>query len=120
MPASTHAQELVRLAIDAAAEKKASDAVAIDVSERLALTDAFVIVSADNERQVQAIADEIDRAMHEAGVKSLRSEGANEGRWILVDYGDIVAHIMHVDERKEYSLERLWADCPQLAGGDHQ
>lgn len=106
--------EMARIAGAAAAEKLATDVVAIDVSEQLVITDAFVIASADNERQVNSIVDAVEDAMREAGYKPARREGAREGRWALLDYTDIVIHILHADEREFYALERLWKDCPEI------
>jgi ribosome-associated protein len=98
----------------AAEDKIAQDVMAIDVSDQLALTDVFVIASASNERQVGAIVDEIEDKLREAGVKPIRREGAREGRWVLIDFGDIVVHVQHAEEREFYQLERLWKDCPEI------
>jgi ribosome-associated protein len=84
----------------------------IDVSGQLVITDCFVIASASNERQVNAIVDEVEEKMRLAGYKPARREGAREGRWTLLDYVDIVVHIQHQDERNFYALDRLWRDCP--------
>jgi ribosome-associated protein len=89
--------------------------VVIDVSGQLVITDCFVIASASNERQVNAIVDEVEEKMCRAGYKPARREGAREGRWTLLDYVDIVVHIQHQDERNFYALDRLWRDCPQVA-----
>lgn len=96
----------------AADEKQGVDPVALDVSERLPLADVFFLVTGRNERNVLAIADEIEDKLAEAGAKPLRREGRSEGRWVLLDYGDVVAHIFHEEDRLYYSLERLWKDCP--------
>jgi ribosome-associated protein len=71
-----------------------------------------VIASASNERQVNAIVDEVEEKMRLAGYKPARREGAREGRWVLLDYVDIVVHIQHQEERSFYALDRLWRDCP--------
>ena len=92
--------------------KLADDVVVIDVSGQLVITDCFVIASASNERQVNAIVDEVEEKMRLAGYKPARREGAREGRWTLLDYVDIVVHIQHQDERNFYALDRLWRDCP--------
>jgi ribosome-associated protein len=102
------------IAADAAAEKLGSDIVLIDVSDRLALTDVFVIVSGSNERQVEAIVDSVEEKLRAVGVKPLRREGRREGRWVLLDYSEIVVHIQHAEERVFYDLERLWRDCPTI------
>lgn len=108
MTAAPESVAAARIAGAAAAEKLATDVVAIDVSEQLAITDVFVIASADNERQVNSIVDEVEDKMREAGFKPARREGAREGRWALLDYVDLVIHILHADEREFYALERLW------------
>jgi ribosome-associated protein len=114
MPATDHARELALVAAQAAADKLATDIQLIDVSERLAITDVFVIVSGNNERQVEAIVDEVEEKLRRAGAKPLRREGRRDGRWVLLDYGDIVVHVQHVEERVFYQLERLWKDCPAI------
>ncbi|MGI8881412.1 MAG: ribosome silencing factor [Jatrophihabitans sp.] len=117
MTATEHARELALVAANAAAEKIATDIVLIDVSERLAISDVFVIASGSNERQVEAIVDEIEEKLRAEGAKPLRREGRRDGRWVLLDYGDIVVHVQHTEERVFYSLERLWKDCPAIPFG---
>lgn len=112
MTASPRSIELARAAAMAASEKKATDTVALDVSERLALTDVFVVTSGSNERQVSAIVDEIEKKLHEQGSKAVRKEGVHQARWVLLDFGDIVVHVQHEEDREFYALERLWRDCP--------
>ena len=112
MTAATEAIEMATVAARAAASKLADDVVVIDVSDQLVITDCFVIASASNERQVNAIVDEVEDKMREAGYKPARREGTREGRWVLLDYVDIVVHIQHRDERDFYALDRLWRDCP--------
>ncbi|MFT4200109.1 ribosome silencing factor [Gordonia sp. (in: high G+C Gram-positive bacteria)] len=114
MTAAPESVEMARIAGAAAADKLATDVVAIDVSEQLVITDIFVIASADNERQVNSIVDDVEDKMREAGHKPARREGAREGRWALLDYTDVVVHILHADEREFYALERLWKDCPEI------
>lgn len=114
MTASARARELLAVAALAADSKQAEDLVALDVSGPLPLTDIFLLASGRNERQVQAIADEIEERLLEIGVKSLRREGRGESRWILLDFGDLVAHVFHQEDRMYYSLERLWKDCPAI------
>jgi ribosome-associated protein len=113
--ATAEAIEMAAVAARAAASKLADDVVVIDVSVQLVITDCFVIASASNERQVNAIVDEIEEKMRRAGYKPARREGAREGRWTLLDYVDIVVHIQHQDERNFYALDRLWGDCPVVA-----
>lgn len=115
MTAAPEAIEMAAVAARAAASKLADDVVVIDVSGQLVITDCFVIASASNERQVNAIVDEVEEKMRRAGYKPARREGAREGRWTLLDYVDIVVHIQHQDERNFYALERLWGDCPVVA-----
>jgi len=110
--ASPRALDLLKVAALAADSKQAIDLVALDVSGPLPLTDVFLIASARNERNAQAVADEIEDKMIEAGAKPLRREGKSEGRWILLDFGDVVAHVFTEEDRMYYSLERLWKDCP--------
>ena len=114
MTATETAVRLAQIAGHAAADKLATDIVLIDVSDRLAITDVFVIASGNNERQVEAIVDEIEEKLRLAGSKPLRREGKRDGRWVLLDYADIVVHVQHVEERVFYSLERLWKDCPAI------
>lgn len=114
MTATDRALDLARAAAAAAADKLATTIVGIDVSEHLALTDVFVIVSAESERQVGAIVDEIEDVLRDLKSKPLRREGQREGRWVLIDFGDIVVHVQHDEERAFYELKRLWKDCPAL------
>lgn len=113
--AATHdARELALVAANAAADKKASDVIVLDVSDQLVITDCFVIASAPNERLVGAIVDNVEEKMREAGTKPVRREGAREGRWVLLDFVDVVVHVQHAEERAFYGLERLWKDCPRI------
>lgn len=112
MPATEEALIHARVAALAALEKLGSDVIAIDVSDHLAITDLFVVVTGRNEPQVNAIVDEVEKKLLEVGEKPLRREGAREGRWVLLDYGDIIVHVQHFEERGFYDLERLWNDCP--------
>jgi ribosome-associated protein len=114
MSASDRALELATAAAQAAADKKAEDIVLLDVSQQLVITDAFVIASAPNERQVAAIVDEVEERLRKLGAKPVRREGAREGRWVLLDFVDVVVHVQHAEERTFYSLERLWKDCPAI------
>ncbi|KQV05471.1 MULTISPECIES: ribosome silencing factor [unclassified Kitasatospora] len=115
MTATEYSQDLINVAALAAADKLAHDIIAFDVSDVLSITDAFLIASASNDRQVKAIAEEIEEQLREKlDVKPVRREGEREGRWILLDYLDIVVHVQHSEERSFYSLDRLWKDCPEL------
>jgi len=113
--ASDRALELVRIAAAAADAKSGEDLVALDVSGPLPLTDVFLLATGRNERNVQSIASEVEDKLNEAGVKTLRREGRAEGRWILLDFGDLVVHVFHEEDRMYYALERLWKDCPVVA-----
>ena len=114
MTATPRAVELVETAALAAADKLADAIIAYDVSEQLTITDAFLLCSASNDRQVRSIVDEVELRMKQAGAPLVRREGKREGRWVLLDYLDIVVHVQHVEQRTYYALERLWKDCPQI------
>src|SRR3954451_10760185 len=115
MTATEHALELVRTAAQAASDKLADNIIAFDVSEQLVITDAFVLCSAPNDRQVKAVVDEIEDKLREIGAQPVRREGERDGRWVLLDYSEIVVHVQHEEERTFYALERLWRDCPLIA-----
>ncbi|PKZ41910.1 ribosome silencing factor [Kytococcus schroeteri] len=114
MTATPEAIELARTAARAADDKFAEEIVALDVSEHLALTDIFLIASAPTERQVHAVVDAVTDACIAAGVKPRRREGERENRWVLVDFGDVVLHVQHTEDREFYDLQRLWKDCPAV------
>ncbi len=118
MTASPKAVEIAQIAARAAVAKLALDPVAFDVSERLAITDIFLIVAATNERQVGAVVDAVEEALLAAGVKTVRREGDRENRWVLLDFLDTVVHVQHTEERALYALERLWKDCPAIDLGE--
>lgn len=112
MTATQKAIQVANIAASAAADKLAENIIALDVTDPMPLTDVFLLASGRNERQVASIADEIEFRLLEAGVKYLRREGKETGRWILLDFGDVICHVMHEEDRMYYSLERLWKDCP--------
>jgi ribosome-associated protein len=116
VPASERAVELALAAAQAAADKKAQDIVLIDVADQIVITDVFLVASAPNERQVQAIVDAIEEALLTLPEKAkpVRREGERAGRWVLLDYVDAVIHVQHSEEREFYSLDRLWKDCPTI------
>lgn len=114
MTASEQAGKLAAIAAIAADRMKGEDIQVLDVSEPLVITDAFVLVSADNERLVSAIVDEVEDDLRDAGAKPVRREGVREGRWALLDYGSIVVHVFRHEEREFYGLDRLWKDCPRI------
>jgi ribosome-associated protein len=114
LTASARAIELATAAALAAADRLASDVVALDVSDRLAITDVFILASAPNDRQIRSIVDAVEERLHGLGAKPVRREGERQGRWVLIDFGELVVHVQHVEEREYYALERLWRDCPPL------
>ncbi len=114
MTATPRAIELIQAAAAAASDKLATEIVAFDVSEQLVITDAFLVASAANDRQVKSVVDEIEDRLRELGAKPVRREGVQDGRWALLDYADIVVHVQHTEERTFYALERLWRDCPAI------
>src|SRR3954451_15148819 len=118
MSATDRALEMVRTAAQAASDKLADNIIAFDVSEQLVITDAFVLCSAPNDRQVKAIVDEVEDQLRIIGAKPVHREGERDGRWVLLDYADIVVHVQHEEARSFYALERLWRDCPLIAPPD--
>jgi ribosome-associated protein len=116
VPASERAVELALAGAQAAADKKAQDIVIIDVAEQMVITDVFLVASAPNERQVQAIVDAIEERLMALPEKAkpVRREGERAGRWVLLDYVDVVVHVQHSEEREFYALDRLWKDCPKI------
>ncbi len=119
MTASEHAVALATAAAEAAADKLATDVVALDVSGQLVITDVFVVASAPNDRQVRAIVDGVEDRLRDLGAKPVRREGEKDGRWVLLDYAEIVVHVQHAQEREFYALERLWKDCPVVPLPEH-
>jgi ribosome-associated protein len=108
--------QTARLAAEAAAAKQGSEILILDVGEVLSIVDAFVITSAPNTRQVATIAEEVERRIKDAGGGGpLRSEGLDDLRWVLLDYGDVVVHVFLQEVREYYELERLWSDVPRQA-----
>jgi ribosome-associated protein len=114
MTASARSVELAEAAAVAASDKLANDLAIVDVSERLVITDCFVLAYAPNERQVKAVVDAVQEQLLALGAKPVRREGEREGRWVLLDFVDIVVHVQHAEQRSFYALERLWKDCPTL------
>ncbi|KQZ84096.1 ribosomal silencing factor RsfS [Microbacterium sp. Root166] len=112
MTATAQSHDMLQIAAIAADSKGGEDLIALDVSEPLPLVDIFLLVTGRSERNVAAIADEIEDQLHQAGHKRLRREGRAESRWVLLDFGDLVVHVFHEEERMYYGLERLWKDCP--------
>lgn len=114
MPATPEAIAMAQAAAEAAADKLATDIVAIDVSEYLVISDVFLLCTAANDRQVRAVVDAIEERLLREGAKPIRREGEKESRWVLLDYGDVVVHVQVAEERIHYALERLWKDCPAI------
>jgi ribosome-associated protein len=116
VPATERARELALTAAQAAADKKANNIVILDVADRLVITDLFLLASAPNERQVLAIVDAIEERLLllPDKAKPVRREGERSGRWVLLDYVDVVVHVQHDEEREFYALDRLWKDCPTI------
>jgi ribosome-associated protein len=112
--ATDHALELTQTAATAAVDKLGQDLVAYDVSDQLAITDVFLVVTASNERQVGAVVDGIEEALRRHDARPVRREGDRQLRWVLLDYLDLVVHVQHTEERRFYALERLWRDCPRI------
>ena len=112
------AKEKALLCAGIAGAKKAHDLVIIKVQEVSSFADYFIICSGTSTRQVQAIAEHVEAGMKERGVRPLGVEGARTGRWVLLDYADVIMHVFHQTEREFYDLERLWSECPRIAGDD--
>jgi ribosome-associated protein len=110
--ATDYALALTSAAAEAAGDKLARDLVAFDVSDRLVITDVFLVCSAANDRQVRAVVDAIEERLLPMGAKPVRREGQRESRWVLLDFVDIVVHVQNHEERAYYALERIWRDCP--------
>lgn len=114
MSAAQISIEQATIAAKAADEKLGTNIAVLDVSQVMGITDIFVVVSANNERQVAAIVDEVEAELTEAGLEPKRREGNREFRWVLLDYGDFVVHVQREQEREFYGLDRLYADCPAI------
>lgn len=107
---AVNAEQLMKLIVSSAEEKKAHDIVALNLQGISLVADYFVICHGNSDTQVQAIVDEIRKKAEQAGC-SVRIEGLDTARWVLLDMGDVVAHVFHKDEREYYHLERLWSDA---------
>ena len=115
MSAPEESLDLSRVAAQAATDKLAQEVIGLDVSELVVITDVFLVCSGESERQVSAIVDGVEEALlKERRRKPLRREGERDARWVLLDYGDIVVHVQHAEDRAFYALERLWRDAPVL------
>lgn len=115
MTAPDESLDLARIAGQAAADKLAREVIGLDVSEQVVITDVFLVCSGDSERQVSAIVDGVEEELlKQRRRKPLRREGERDARWVLLDYGDIVVHVQHAEDRAFYALERLWRDAPVI------
>ena len=114
MTATPRAVELAVAAATAAADKQATEILALDVSDQLVITDVFVLAAAANDRQVRAVVDAVEEALKALGASPVRREGLSEARWVLLDYADIVVHVQLAEDRQYYALERLWKDGPAI------
>ncbi|MGB9357933.1 MAG: ribosome silencing factor [Acidimicrobiia bacterium] len=114
MPANPHAESAARAAAEAIIDKKGNDVALLDVSDLVVVTDVFVIGSGTSNRHVRSLADDVELRLREMGDRPLRREGADYGRWVLLDYGDLVVHLFDGETRDFYDLERLWADAPRI------
>ncbi|MEA2843724.1 MAG: ribosome-associated protein [Actinomycetota bacterium] len=114
-------RDWARMAARAASSKGGEDTMVLEVGSILAITDAFVITSGRNHRQVDAIAEEIEAQLgRDAGIKPLRTEGRDQDEWVLLDYGDFVVHVFLDETRRYFDLERLWSDAPRIEWEDSQ
>jgi len=112
MTISKRTHEITQIAAHADIDKIAVDVVALDLSDQLVLSEVFLIVTGQNEAQVDSIADEVERKLAAVGDKPIRREHGAE--WILLDYSDLVVHVQSAQLRKYYMLDRLWNDCPTI------
>jgi ribosome-associated protein len=117
--AVTESVDLACVAARAASDKQGEDVVVLDVRDLITITDYFVIASGASDRQVKTIAEEVEKALKERGVKPVRVEGEVASRWVLLDFVDLVVHVFHQDEREYYRLERLWIDAPRVGWEDN-
>ena len=111
-------KELLETVVKAADSKRAEEIVALDVANVSLLADYFVIMQANSERQVKAIADEIEEKVAAAGVQVRDIEGKNASYWVLLDFGDVVVHVFRTETRQFYNLEKLWAEAPLVDVSD--
>ena len=114
MTATPRAVELAVAAATAAADKQATEIIALDVSDQLVITDVFVLAAADNQRQVRAVVDAVEEALSKLGADAVRREGLAEARWVLLDFAEVVVHVQLAEDRQYYALERLWKDGPVI------
>ncbi len=111
-------KEVAVAAARAASAKQAEDVVILDVRDLIVITDYFVIASGSSDRQVRTLHEEVEKALKAVGVRPVRREGTTEGRWVLLDYVDVVVHVFADEQRDYYDLERLWRDAPRVPWED--
>lgn len=111
----TETIDFVRIAADALDDKKGMDIALLDVGDLLSITEVFVIVTGSSRPHVRTLAEAVDEKLKEHGRRPLRTEGAAEGEWVLLDLGDFVVHVFQETPRDFYGLERLWGDAPRIA-----
>jgi ribosome-associated protein len=104
-------ESTARRAAEAALDKKAEDLVLIDLRDKATYADFLVICSGTNERQIEAVADAVEKSLHDAGQRLIGAEGVRGSKWVLLDFGDVVVHVFHREERAYYDLESLWSDA---------
>nr|WP_250160288.1 ribosome silencing factor [Clostridiisalibacter paucivorans] len=105
---------MISIAVEAAEDKKALNITILDISDVTTIGDYFVICTGNSERQVMAIADNIEEKMHESGYSLRNKEGYRTGRWILMDFGDVIVHVFHKEDREFYNLDRVWKDAKKI------
>jgi ribosome-associated protein len=115
----TASVDLACVAARAASEKQGEDVLVLDVRDLITITDYFVIASGSSDRQVKTIAEEVEKALKDRGVKPVRVEGASSSRWVLLDFVDLVVHVFSQEQRDFYRLERLWVDAPRVDWEEH-
>jgi ribosome-associated protein len=113
-PARLETEEAVMLAARAASDRKAADMVILDLRDVAQFTEYFLICTANNSRQVQAVTDAIEESLRQAGKRPSHIEGYTAAEWVLLDYGDFIAHVFSPASRRFYDLERLWRDAKQV------
>ena len=109
-----NSKTLAKNIAEAALDRKAHDLVIMDLRKFSSFTEYFIVCSGTSDRQVRAIADSIDETMRKKKILPIGMEGYNAGRWILLDYGDVVAHVFYTEDREHYQLEKLWSDAPRI------
>ena len=115
---SVGSRETAAAAARAAADKQAEDVVILDVHDLIVITDFFVVCTGTSDRHVKTVVEEVEKALRGLERKPVRREGAEDARWVLLDYVDVVVHVFAEEEREYYDLERLWRDAPRVTFED--